>query len=312
MASPPPFTTGTVTLENGSAAIVGNGTGWLINGVRGGLMTVEVAGANTLVLASIDDEEAATAATKWMGPSGTYNYAISMASADAADTLWASRHWARVVGQALLSAIPFKASGTAAERDALNPPLENGEWFGLAEPGSEEIIAQLKVPGGWRNFTTRGVGGVGEGGLGLPSPGAAGKLPYYSAPNTISLTDLSVYARTLLELSGGASWRAAIEANNASYLEVGTLPDGRLPPRLSINTATATISDCNDITEAGRYWAPVGTLNAPPGASHMYIEASVQNVNVAQKQIGYSAIDNRMWQRTAWYGGFSPWEVVVA
>lgn len=288
MASPPPFTTGTVTLENGSAEIIGNGTGWMINGVRGGLMTVEVAGANTLVIDSVDDEDAATAATKWMGPSGTYNYAISMASADAADTLWASRHWSRVVGQALLSAIPFKASGTAAERDALNPPLENGEWFGLAEPGSEEIIAQLKVPGGWRNFTTKGPGGVGAGGLGLPSPGAAGKLPYYLGPNTIGLGDLTAQALT--------------------FLAGGQVFGGQLPGRLREVVSVAVVADCDDITETGWYWAPQGTLHAPDGATHCYIDAKAQNGNVAQKQFAYEVNSHREWTRTAWYGGFTTWE----
>lgn len=204
MTALPPYTTGTVTLTNGSAEIEGNGTAWLLSGVRGGIMTVEAVG-NALTLETVTADDEATAATKWMGASGTYKYAISMASADAADTVWASRHWSRVVGDALLSAIPFKASGTAAERDALVPPLQNGEWFGLAEPDSEEIIAQLKVPAGWRNFSTRGVGGVGEGGLGLPSPGANNQMPYYSGANTISLTTLTAYARTLLDDANAAT-----------------------------------------------------------------------------------------------------------
>lgn len=165
MASPPPFTLGTVTLTHDSAAIVGNGTGWEINGIRGGLMTVEVAGANTLVLASVADDTHATAATKWMGPSGTYNYAISMASADAADTIWASRHWSRVVGQALLAGIVPVASGTLAERDALDPQPANGEWFAHAEP-PYDLTFYRKVPAGWEGpYQFRGEGG-GEGGKG--------------------------------------------------------------------------------------------------------------------------------------------------
>lgn len=166
MTSPLPYTTGTVTLEHGSADIVGTGTGWAINGVRGGDMTVEVAGGNTLALASVDDDTHATAATKWMGPSGTYNYAISLASADAADTIWASRHWSRVVGQALLAGIVPVASGTLAERDALDPQPANGEWFAHAEP-PYDLTFWRKVPEGWEGpYQFRGsVGNPGSDGL---------------------------------------------------------------------------------------------------------------------------------------------------
>lgn len=197
MASPPPYTTGTVTLTNDSTAIVGNGTGWQVNGVRGGIMTVEAAG-NALTLASVGSDTAATAATKWMGASGTYSYAISMASADAADTLWASRHWSRVVGQALLAGIVPVASGTLAERDALDPQPANGEWFAHAEP-PYDLTFWRKVPGGWEGpYQFRGEVGVGEGGLGLPSPGAADKMPYYSGEDTISLTDITAFGRSLI------------------------------------------------------------------------------------------------------------------
>lgn len=185
----PPYDIGTVTLTNGSADIVGNDTAWAVNGVTGGLMTVEAAGGNPLLLADVADDTTATAATKWMGPSGTFKYAISLESAQAADVVWANRHWSRVVGQGLLAAIRPDASGTLAERDALNPMLDNGQWFARAEP-PHDLEFYRKVPGGWEGpFTTRGVGGVGEGGLGLPSPGAAGLIPYYSAPNTVLLGD---------------------------------------------------------------------------------------------------------------------------
>lgn len=160
MASPLPYTIGTVTLEHGSTAIEGNGTTWKISGVSGGVMTVEVAGGNPLLIASVEDDTTATAATRWMGPSGTYSYAISLASAEAADTVWANRHWSRVVGQALLSAIPFKASGTQAERDALSPPLENGEWFGVADTGTDTLFADLKVSSGWRRYRVTGPDGA--------------------------------------------------------------------------------------------------------------------------------------------------------
>lgn len=159
MNSPLVYTLGTVTLERGSADILGNGTGWAINGVRGGDMTVEVAGGNTLVLASVDDDTHATAATKWMGPSGTFNYAISLASADAADAVWTSRHFSRIVGQGMIAAIPCDDRGTLAERDALDPVPSNGFLWLRVEVGYDLEIYK-KVSAGWEGpFPARGAGG---------------------------------------------------------------------------------------------------------------------------------------------------------
>lgn len=159
MTAPLSYTIGTVTLENGSTDIEGNGTSWALSGVRGGIMTVEASGGNPLVLETVTDDTTATAATKWMGPSGTFRYAISLASADAADTVWASRHWSRVVGKALLSGIVPVAAGTLAERDALDPQPANGEWFAHAEP-PYDLTFYRKVPAGWEGpYQFRGEGG---------------------------------------------------------------------------------------------------------------------------------------------------------
>ena len=232
----PPYDIGTVTLTNGSADIVGNDTAWAVNGVPGGLMTVEVAGGNPLLLADVADDTTATAATKWMGPSGTYKYAISLESAQAADVVWANRHWSRVVGQGLLAAIRPDASGTLAERDALSPMLENGQWFARAEP-PHDLEFYRKVPAGWEGpFTTRGVGGVGEGGLGLPSPGAANKAPYYSAADTISLYDQTAFGRALAALTGAngsipvatGAGTAAMRAIVGTVSQSGGVPTGAL------------------------------------------------------------------------------------
>lgn len=74
------YTTGQITLTNGSASIVGVGTAWQIANVAGGTIFVEGTG-NALPLDVIADDTHATASIDWTGASGTYNYALLRATA---------------------------------------------------------------------------------------------------------------------------------------------------------------------------------------------------------------------------------------
>ncbi len=76
---------GTVTLVQGSPAIVGNDTGWKVALIVGGTVFVEAEGGAPLPILPDDSDGAnlhpitntqMTAAIKWTGASGTYNYAI--------------------------------------------------------------------------------------------------------------------------------------------------------------------------------------------------------------------------------------------
>ncbi|APO74278.1 hypothetical protein AM571_CH01443 [Rhizobium etli 8C-3] len=70
-----PYTSGQVTLVNGSAAVVGVATGWATALIAGGVLFVEADG-NALPILGITDDTHLTAAVKWKGASGTYPYAI--------------------------------------------------------------------------------------------------------------------------------------------------------------------------------------------------------------------------------------------
>ncbi|MEO1989618.1 MAG: hypothetical protein ABGX47_23665 [Martelella sp.] len=70
------YTTGTITLTNGSAAVTGNGTGWATALIAGGVIYPQAAG-NPLPIASVDSNTAITAETEWTGATGTYAYALA-------------------------------------------------------------------------------------------------------------------------------------------------------------------------------------------------------------------------------------------
>ncbi|MEO1986252.1 MAG: hypothetical protein ABGX47_06285 [Martelella sp.] len=69
------YATGTITLTNGSRAIAGDGTGWATALIAGGVIYPQAAG-NPLPIASVDSDTAITAATEWVGASGSYAYAL--------------------------------------------------------------------------------------------------------------------------------------------------------------------------------------------------------------------------------------------
>lgn len=71
-----PYTTGQISLVNGSAMVTGVGTGWKTALIIGGTIYVEADGGNALPLFEIGSDTAITAAIAWTGPTGTYNYAL--------------------------------------------------------------------------------------------------------------------------------------------------------------------------------------------------------------------------------------------
>ncbi|USJ24736.1 pyocin knob domain-containing S74 family peptidase [Ensifer adhaerens] len=70
-----PYTTGSITLTNGSAVVTGVGTAWQTALIAGGTIYVEADG-NPLPILTVDTNTKITAAIKWKGASGTYPYAI--------------------------------------------------------------------------------------------------------------------------------------------------------------------------------------------------------------------------------------------
>ncbi len=69
------YTTGQITLTNGSAVVTGIGTAWAVSLIAGGMIAAE-AGGNLLPIESVDSDTSITAAIEWRGATGTYDYAL--------------------------------------------------------------------------------------------------------------------------------------------------------------------------------------------------------------------------------------------
>lgn len=288
MTSPSIFDIGTVTLTNGSAEVTGDGTAWAVNGVAGGMFSCA---GMSVPIASVDDDTTLTLAYPWPGANAAdVAYAISLLGSQAADTIWASRHWSRIVGQALLAGIHPAASGTLAERDALNPMLEDGQWFAHAEP-PYDLTFYRKVPGGWEGpYLTRGVAGVGEGGIGLPGGGAVGQVLRKSGAGdgdaawASGLTlpgggSVGQYLRKAGAPDGDAGWATmpnfvkdyavSLFADSGRFagngVKIESIPGGTafaLPPYLTAYNGTSVASIGKYITNNNDYGGSAGALNA--------------------------------------------------
>ncbi len=112
------YVTGTITLTNGSAAIVGSGTGWATAVIAGGVIYPAAAG-NALPIAEIVDDTHITAAVPWAGASGTYAYALMRDTSYAEQTVANAQALATYIARlnnASLAAIASVAGSMAEDK----------------------------------------------------------------------------------------------------------------------------------------------------------------------------------------------------
>ncbi|MCZ8546265.1 hypothetical protein OOJ09_18915 [Mesorhizobium qingshengii] len=129
------YSTGTVSVTNGSAAVVGTGTAWAVALVTGGVLNIEAPG-NPMPIASVTDDTHLTGAVKWTGTTGTYSYAIVRESSDAASVVDLQTTVSRLLVTLSLAGIHPDASGNLTDRAALSLTMgDKGYLFLHAEIG---------------------------------------------------------------------------------------------------------------------------------------------------------------------------------
>ncbi len=116
-----PYTTGTITLTNGSAVVTGTGTAWQTALIVGGIIYAEAAGGNAMPILTVDSNTQITAATKWKGTTGTYPYALVIDTAYDRQVLSNASALAQILQQ-------LKATAIAA-LSALTPAADKLGYF---------------------------------------------------------------------------------------------------------------------------------------------------------------------------------------
>jgi len=176
-----PYASGTITLTNGSNIIVGNDTGWKTALVGGGTVYPEAANGNAMAIVIVDTDTKITAATKWMGATGTYPYAIMRDTSYGQQTVDNAQALAKLVqrlGVGILSdlsaltpdenkVVAFGESAEASLADlspfgkSLIAVLNSSAAYGmLGEIPSEQLPARLRAlptfVNNWNNVRENG------------------------------------------------------------------------------------------------------------------------------------------------------------
>ncbi|MDR7032926.1 hypothetical protein [Mesorhizobium sp. BE184] len=175
------YTTGTVSVSNGSAVVAGTGTGWAVALVAGGMFSC---GGIAVPIASVESDTSMTLAYPWPAPNGAgLAYAIARETSEAVRAAWTNDRLAQILNKLSLSAIHPDGAGTLAERNALNPVPATGYLWLRVEPG-QPLEIYKKSASGWDGpFALSGASGS----AGSPgTPGISAGLPYtFSSSVTI-------------------------------------------------------------------------------------------------------------------------------
>lgn len=162
------YSTGTVSVTNGSATVTGNLTGWAVALVTGGLFSC--AGISIPIL-SVESDTRLTLAYAWPGATASGNgYAIARDTSEAVRAAWTNDRLAEIIKRLSLVGVHPDGAGTITERDALDPTPSTGFIWLYVESGYDLAIYR-KTDSGWDGpFAVRG----GKGDTGETGPAGEG------------------------------------------------------------------------------------------------------------------------------------------
>jgi hypothetical protein len=227
------YSTGTVSLTNGSAVVTGIGTGWQLALISGGNVIVQAPG-NLLPIASVDSDTQITAELEWTGATGTYAYTVQRDTAYLQSLDQNSQNLSYLLSELRAGTIfKYDQSGDLASRDLYDARPKNFGYLvtiGVSQP--EFYVKASNTDGDWAGPFPYGTGPVG------PAP--------------------ALGIGSVATLPAGQPATASFSGSGGSYnLNLG-LPAGELTPEdealldASVDAAAASAAD------AATYAAMVG------------------------------------------------------
>lgn len=211
------YSTGTISLTNGSAVVTGNGTAWQIALVTNGWIKPIVAGGHDLPIASVDSDTEITAEFAWQGPTGTYPYSIQRDGDQVQDNAENAKNLTYLL-QELRKGTLFKydASGTLADR-ALFDGRPKGFSYLVLDDEAELWVKASNTSGDWSGpyaYGTGPAGPMGPGGYANPRGTYAAETAYarndavlYNGSSYVALQATTGNAPPSLPTTADAYWQ---------------------------------------------------------------------------------------------------------
>lgn len=194
------YSTGTVSLVNGSKTVSGTGTLWQTALITGGNIIVEATG-NVLPIDTVVDNDTITAELAWTGATGTYNYAIQRDTAYLRTLDVNSQNVAYLLDEIRKGTIfKYDQSGTLSGRAIYDGKPKNFAYLVTEGDTAELYVKASAADGDWDGPYAYGAGPVG------PAP-------------TLS-------AGTVTTLAAGASATATVTGSDGAYALSFGIPRG--------------------------------------------------------------------------------------
>lgn len=179
-----PYTTGTISLTNGSAVVTGIGTAWRIALIKGGIVYPEAAG-NGLPIATVDSDTQITAAVEWTGASGTYSYALVRDTAYDAQIAQNAEALARLLAGLEAGTLwKYDMSGDSASRDIYDGKPKGFSYLDVSVVPAELWVKASNTEGDWAGPHSYGQGSQGEPGPVGPAANVVFEDPETGLPGT--------------------------------------------------------------------------------------------------------------------------------
>jgi hypothetical protein len=155
------YSTGTITLTNGSAVVTGVGTIWQTALIAGGNVIVQAPG-NVLPIASVESDTLITAELEWTGETGAYNYAIQRDTAYLKTLDANSENLAYILSEIRNGSIfKYDASGSLTDRALYDGRPKGFGYLVTGGSGAQLYVKGSNASGDWAGPFSYGAGPVG-------------------------------------------------------------------------------------------------------------------------------------------------------